>query len=289
MKGIILAGGEGTRLRPLTFGVSKQMLPIYNKPMIYYPLSVLLLAGIRDILVITMPETQASFQRLLGDGSQWGVRFTYAAQAEARGHVEALLIGEEFIHGEPVCLIFGDNIIYGHGVSGKMQQAARMTEGALVFAYPVRDPERFGVVEFDATGKVLGIEEKPAKPKTRYAIPGIYFYDNQAVALAKQVRPTPRNNELEITELNKLYLARGLLRVEMLGRGVAWLDAGTHAALLEASNFVQAVEHRQGMMIACPEEIAYQRGYIGAEDVRRLAQGMGDTEYRAYLLQILQE
>jgi glucose-1-phosphate thymidylyltransferase len=289
MKGMILAGGEGTRLRPLTFGVSKQMLPIYNKPMIYYPLSVLLLAGIREILVITMPETQAAFQRLLGDGSQWGLQFTYAAQAEARGHVEALLIGEEFICGEPVCLIFGDNIIYGHGVSGKMQQAAQMKDGALVFAYPVRDPERFGVVEFDATGKVLSIEEKPAKPKSRYAIPGIYFYDKQAVALAKQVRPTPRNNELEITELNKLYLERGLLRVEMLGRGVAWLDAGTHAALLEASNFVQAVEHRQGMMIACPEEIAYQRGYIGAEDVRRLAQRMGDTEYRAYLLQILQE
>jgi glucose-1-phosphate thymidylyltransferase len=289
MKGIILAGGEGTRLRPLTYGVSKQLLPVYNKPMIYYPLSVLMLAGIREILIITMPESQAAFQRLLGDGGQWGLRFVYATQSEARGHVDALLIGEEFIGGEPVALIFGDNIIYGHGVGGKVQEAAELTEGALVFAYPVRDPERYGIVEFDAQGKVLSIEEKPSRPKTNFAIPGIYFYDSEVVELAKQVRPTPRNNELEITELNKLYLAQGRLRVEMLGRGVAWLDAGTHSALLEASNFVQAVENRQGMMIACPEEIAFQRGYLTASDLQRLAQGMGNNEYRAYLLQLAQE
>ncbi|MCL4862187.1 MAG: glucose-1-phosphate thymidylyltransferase RfbA [Caldilineaceae bacterium] len=288
MKGIILAGGEGTRLRPLTLGVSKQMLPVYNKPMIYYPLSVLMLAGIREILVITMPDTQAAFRRLLGDGSQWGLAFSYAAQAEPRGLADAFLIGEQFINGEPVCLVLGDNIFYGYGITGKVQAAARLTDGALVFAYGVRDPQRYGIVEFDADGRAMSIEEKPAQPKSKYAVPGLYFYDNQVVALAKEVKPSARN-EIEITDLNRLYLAQGKLRVEMLGRGVAWLDAGTHSSLLEASNFVQAVEHRQGMMIACPEEIAYHSGYVTAEDVQRLAAQMGDTDYRDYLLRLAQE
>jgi glucose-1-phosphate thymidylyltransferase len=288
LKGIILAGGEGTRLRPLTLGVSKQMLPVYNKPMIYYPLSVLMLAGIREILVITMPDTQAAFRRLLGDGSQWGLAFTYAAQAEPRGLADAFLIGEDFIDNEPVCLVLGDNIFYGYGITGKVQAAARLTDGALVFAYGVRDPQRYGIVEFDADGRAISIEEKPAQPKSKYAVPGLYFYDNQVVALAKEVKPSARN-EIEITDLNRLYLAQGKLRVEMLGRGVAWLDAGTHSSLLEASNFVQAVEHRQGMMIACPEEIAYHSGYVTAEDVQRLATQMGDTDYRDYLLRLVQE
>lgn len=288
MKGIILAGGEGTRLRPLTLGVSKQMLPVYNKPMIYYPLSVLMLAGIREILVITMPDTQAAFRRLLGDGSQWGLAFRYAAQAEPRGLADAFLIGEDFIDKEPVCLVLGDNIFYGYGITGKVQAAARLTDGALVFAYGVRDPQRYGIVEFDADGRAISIEEKPAQPKSKYAVPGLYFYDNQVVGLAKEVKPSARN-EIEITDLNRLYLAQGKLRVEMLGRGVAWLDAGTHSSLLEASNFVQAVEHRQGMMIACPEEIAYHSGYVTAEDVQRLATQMGDTDYRDYLLRLVQE
>lgn len=287
MKGVILAGGQGTRLRPLTFGISKQILPVYNKPMIYYPLSVLMLADIREILIITMPESLGSFQAVLGDGSQWGLHFEYATQAEARGHVDALLIGETFINHDPVCLIFGDNIIYGHGVSGKVQEAAKLTTGAMVFAYPVRDPERFGVVEFDEQGNVLSLEEKPAKPRSNFAVVGLYFYDGQAVELAKQVQPTPRNNELEITELNRLYLQRQQLRVEMLGRGVAWLDAGTHASLLEAANFVQAVEHRQGMMIACPEEIAFHKGYITSEGIRQQARLIGDNDYRAYLLGLI--
>lgn len=288
MKGIILAGGEGTRLRPLTFGVSKQLLPIYNKPMIYYPLSVLMLAGIREILVITMPDTQAAFRQLLGSGAQWGLSFTYIAQAEPRGLADAFLLGEEFVGQEPVCLVLGDNIFYGYGITGKVQAAAQLTEGALVFAHKVTDPERYGIIEFDANGQAMSIEEKPRQPKSRFAVPGLYFYDQQVVELAKQVKPSARG-EIEITDLNRLYLAQGQLRVEMLGRGVAWLDAGTHGALLEASNFVQAVEHRQGMMIACPEEIAYQCGYISAAEVRQLAQRMGDTDYRAYLLQLAQE
>ncbi|RIK41753.1 MAG: glucose-1-phosphate thymidylyltransferase [Chloroflexi bacterium] len=288
MKGIILAGGEGTRLRPLTFSISKQLLPVYNKPMIYYPLSVLMLAGIRDILVITMPDALPAFQRLLGNGDQWGLRLTYATQAVARGLADAFLIGEEFIGNEPVCLILGDNIFYGYGITVKVEAAAQMKEGALVFAYPVHDPQRYGIIEFDANGRATSIEEKPQHPKSRYAVPGLYFYDHQVVELAKSVKPSARG-ELEITDLNRLYLAQGQLQVEMLGRGVAWLDAGTHASLLEASNFVQAIEHRQGMMIACPEEIAYNRGYITAEDLLRLAQTMGDTEYRAYLRQLVQD
>jgi glucose-1-phosphate thymidylyltransferase len=287
MKGIILAGGEGTRLRPLTLGVSKQMLPVYNKPMIYYPLSILMLAGIREILVITMPDVQSTFQRLLGSGRQWGLDFTYASQAEPRGLADAFLIGEEFIAGEPVTLVLGDNIFYGYGITEKVVTAAQLDKGALVFAYAVRDPQRYGIIEFDAGGRAISIEEKPQQPKSKYAVPGLYFYDHQVVEMAKQVQPS-RRGELEITDLNRLYLERGQLRVEMLGRGVAWLDAGTHTSLLEASNFVQAVEHRQGMMIACPEEIAFERGYISAQDVLDLAQAMGDTDYRAYLRRLVE-
>jgi glucose-1-phosphate thymidylyltransferase len=288
VKGIVLAGGKGTRLHPLTLATSKQLLPIYNKPMIYYPLSILMLAGLREILIISAPESLPAFQSLLGDGSHLGVQISYVIQTEARGHVEGLLLGEEFLAGGPVCFIFGDNVIYGHGVSGKVQQAAQLTDGALVFAYPVRDPERFGVVEFTADGRVLSIEEKPAKPRTHFAIPGIYFYDHHVVELARQVKPTPRNNELEITELNKLYLAQGKLRVEQLGRGVAWLDAGTHASLLEASNFVQAVEHRQGLMIACLEEIAFTMGFISRADLLQLARPI-NNEYGDYLRRIAHE
>ncbi|HZW32881.1 MAG: glucose-1-phosphate thymidylyltransferase RfbA [Chloroflexi bacterium] len=288
MKGILLAGGHGTRLHPLTIGISKQLLPVYNKPMIYYPLSILMLAGIREILVITAPDALPIFQRFLGDGSQWGLRFTYLTQERPRGTVEALLIGRDFIGNEPVCLIFGDNILYGHGLSGKLQEAARLTHGALIFAYYVGDPHRFGIVEFDATGRAISLEEKPAHPRSHYAVPGLYFYDCHVADYAAQVRPS-LNDELVITDLNRIYLERGELRVEVLGRGVAWLDAGTHSSLLEAANFVQAVEHRQGLMIACPEEIAYQRGYIDAEQVRRIARAMGNNEYSAYLLRLAEE
>lgn len=288
MKGIVLAGGKGTRLYPLTLAMSKQLLPIYNKPMIYYPLSILMLAGIRDILIISDPDNLPGYQALLGDGNHLGIHISYTIQTEARGHVDGLLLGAEFLDGDPVCFIFGDNVIYGHGVSGKVKEAAQLNDGALVFAYPVRDPERFGVVEFDASGRVLSIEEKPARPRTHFAIPGIYFYDSNVVEMARQVKPTPRNNELEITELNKLYLNQGKLRCEMLGRGVAWLDAGTHASLLEASNFVQAVENRQGLMIACLEEIAYIRGYISREDVLGLAAPM-KNEYGDYIRRIVAE
>ena len=288
MKGIVLAGGKGTRLYPLTLAMSKQLLPIYNKPMIYYPLSILMLAGIRDILMISAPESVASYQSLLGDGSHLGVKITYIVQTEARGHVDGLLLGAEYLDGDSVSFIFGDNVIYGHGVSGKVKDAAKLTDGALIFAYPVRDPERFGVVEFTPDGRVLSIEEKPAKPRTHYAIPGIYFYDHNVINMARQVKPTPRNNELEITELNKLYLAEGKLRCEMLGRGVAWLEAGTHASLLEASNFVQAVENRQGLMIACLEEIAFVMGYISRAELLTLAAPM-KNEYGDYLRRVADE
>ena len=288
MKGIVLAGGKGTRLYPLTLAMSKQLLPIYNKPMIYYPLSILMLAGIREILMIADPDNLASYQALLGDGSHLGMHISYVIQTEARGHVDGLLLGADFLAGEPVCFIFGDNVIYGHGVSGKVKDAAKLNDGALIFAYPVRDPERFGVVEFTPDGRVLSIEEKPARPRTHFAIPGIYFYDSNVIELARQVKPTARNNELEITELNKLYMAQDKLRVEMLGRGVAWLDAGTHASLLEASNFVQAVENRQGLMIACLEEIAYLMGYINRHEILELAAPM-KNEYGDYLRRIVAE
>ncbi len=288
MRGLILAGGRGTRLQPLTLGVSKQLLPLYDKPMVYYPLSMLMLAGIREILVISTPEDLPSFRRLLGDGRQWGLQFEFAEQAEPRGLADAFLVGREFIRREPVCLILGDNVFFGHGLPAQLRAAAALTEGAIVYAYPVRDPKRYGVVEFNAQGRAISIEEKPAQPRSNFAVPGIYFYDGQVSDIAAGLKPSARG-ELEITDLHRHYLERGQLKVEPLGRGVAWLDAGTHESLLQAANFVQAVEDRQGLMISCPEEIAFRMGYIGAADVRRLAGAMADNQYRAYLLALLDE
>jgi len=288
MKGIILAGGKATRLFPLTLTISKQLLPVYNKPMVYYPLSMLMLAGIREILIISTPEALPAFQALLGDGSQWGLSFQYIEQPKPRGIADALLVGRGFAGGEPVCLILGDNIFFGHGLPDQLRAAAQLKEGAVVFAYPVKDPERYGVVEFDHQGVALSIEEKPAKPRSHYAIPGIYFYDGQAAGIAAMLKPSGRG-ELEITDVNTTYLKRGQLRVEALGRGVAWLDAGTHESLLQAANFVQTVEDRQGMMISCPEEIAYRLGYIQAGQLRQQAETMSGNQYGAYLLRLLQE
>jgi len=288
MKGIILAGGHGTRLYPLTLGISKQMLPVYDKPMIYYPLSMLMLAGIREILIISTPEALPVFEAMLSDGSQWGLRFAYTAQAQPRGLAEAFLVNPQFIGADPVCLILGDNIFYGQGLPGKLQKAAQLEQGALIFAYPARDPERYGVVEFDETGKALSIEEKPQKPRSHYAVPGLYFYDNGVVEIARNLKPSPRG-ELEITDVNQVYLERGELRVDVMGRGIAWLDAGTHESLLQAANFVQAVEERQGMMISCPEEIAYRRGFIGKKELRRLAERYRGNQYGAYLMRLAQD
>lgn len=286
MKGIILAGGKGSRLYPLTTAISKQLLPVYDKPMIYYPLSMLMLAGIRDILIISTPEALPAFEVLLGDGSQWGLQFEYAAQPSPRGLADAFLVRSEFIAGEPVCLILGDNIFFGQGLAAKLRSAAQLQDGALIFAYPVRDPERYGVVEFDRSGKALSIEEKPTQPRSHYAVPGLYFYDPKVVDIASNLRPSPRG-ELEITDVNRVYMDRGELRVDVIGRGVAWLDAGTHESLLQAAMFVQAVEDRQGMMISCPEEIAYRMGYIDADGLRRQARIYQGNQYGAYLQQLL--
>lgn len=286
MKGIILAGGRGSRLFPLTVSTSKQLLPVYNKPMIYYPLSLLMLAGIREILIITMPEDRASFEKLLGDGSKWGINFSYAKQSEPRGLADAFLVGSDFVGEEPVCLILGDNIFFGHGLPEQLEVAAQLDHGALIFAYAVRDAERYGVVEFDERGVALSIEEKPVTPRSNYAVPGLYFYDGTVVARARNLKPSARG-ELEITDLNRLYLESGELNVQAMGRGVAWLDAGTHESLLQASNFVQTIEERQGLMICSPEEIAFHRGYITGDQLRDLTSQLGKTSYADYLLALL--
>jgi glucose-1-phosphate thymidylyltransferase len=286
MKGVILAGGKGTRLHPLTKASSKQLLPVYNKPMVYYPLSILMLAGIREILVISTPEDLPLFRKLLEDGSQWGLRFSYDEQAEPRGLADAFLVGERFIDGQPCAMILGDNIFYGAGLQGVLRQAASLTEGAVIFAYQVKDPERYGVIEFDAKGNALSIEEKPKSPRSHYAIPGIYFYDRNVVSYARRLRPSARG-EIEITDLNRRYLESGKLRALVMGRGIAWLDAGTHESLLQAASFVQTVEERQGLMISCPEEIAFQMGYIGAGQLRALAEPMAGNGYGTYLLNLI--
>lgn len=287
MKGIILAGGRGTRLNPLTVSISKQLLPVYDKPMVYYPLSMLMLAGVRDILIISTPEAMPAFRALLGDGRQWGLSFIYKVQDEPRGLADAFLVGKEFIAGKPVCLILGDNIFFGHGLADLLKNAAQLESGAVVFAYAVKDPERYGVVEFDKNMRPVNIEEKPKRPRSHYAVPGIYFYDGRVSDFAAGMKPSDRG-ELEITDLNREYLGRGELRVEIMGRGIAWLDAGTHESLLQASNFVQAVEERQGMMIACPEEIAFRMGYIGKDELLRQAEAIPNS-YGNYLARIAEE
>ena len=285
MKGIILAGGSGTRLYPITKSISKQLVPIYNKPMIYYPLSVLMLADIRDILIITTPEDQSMFMRLLGDGAQWGINLQYAIQPSPDGLAQAFLIGEEFIGNDSCCLILGDNIFFGHDFGKLLAQTAKNTNGATVFGYFVNDPERYGVVEFDENRKVISLEEKPKNPKSNYAVTGLYFYNNTVVSKAKSLKPSARG-ELEITDLNKLYLNEGSLDVKLLGRGIAWLDTGTHDSLLEASNYVSAIENRQGLMVACLEEIAYSKKYISREKLLELAEPLKKNEYGQYLLKI---
>jgi glucose-1-phosphate thymidylyltransferase len=285
MKGIILAGGAGTRLHPLTIAVSKQLLPVYDKPMIYYPLSVLMLAGIRDVLIINTPHEQELFKRLLGDGSAWGMNIRYAVQPSPDGLAQAYLIGREFVDGKPSCLVLGDNIFYGHGLTDVLRRAAAQPEGATVFGYYVRDPERYGVAEFDEAGRVLSLEEKPKAPKSNYAVTGLYFYDGHASDYAAALKPSPRG-ELEITDLNKVYLAQGNLRCEKLGRGYAWLDTGTHESLIEAGNFIGTIVARQGLRVCCPEEIAFQNGWIDAEQLLRIAAPLAKSGYGDYLARV---
>ncbi len=286
MKGIILAGGKGTRLYPLTLALSKQILPVYDKPMVYYPLSMLMLAGIQEILIISTPDALPGFKQLLKDGSQWGLKFEYAEQAEPRGLADAFLVGRDFIGDSSVCLMLGDNILYGQGLASLLQECAILEEGAVIFGYKVHDPQRYGIVEFDPDGNVLSLEEKPQFPKSSFAIPGIYFYDNQVVAIAESLKPSARG-EIEITDLNRVYLDRGQLKAKVFSRGVAWLDAGTHESLLQAASFIQTIQERQGLMISCPEEIAYRMGYITKEQLCELGKTMAGNSYGEYLLALV--
>ncbi|OZB59453.1 MAG: glucose-1-phosphate thymidylyltransferase [Lysobacterales bacterium 14-68-21] len=287
-KGIILAGGSGTRLYPITQAISKQLLPVYDKPMIYYPLATLMLAGIRDVLIINTPHEQALFQRLLGDGSQWGMNLEYAVQPSPDGLAQAFLIGRDFIGGDPSCLVLGDNIFYGHGLTESLRRAAARDHGATVFGYWVKDPERYGVAEFDAAGRVVGLEEKPAKPKSSYAVTGLYFYDSRVCDYAASLKPSPRG-ELEITDLNRCYLEDGSLHLEQLGRGFAWLDTGTHESLMEAGNYIETIENRQGLKVCCPEEIAHLNGWVDDAQLLRLAEPLAKTGYGLYLRKLVEE